>query len=315
MSAGDAMRIAIMGAGAMGSMFGGMLKKAGADVWLVDGWREHMDKIRADGLLMSTGDGDELVELNATTDPGEPGTMDVVVLLTKTNLLEQSTRDALPMIDDQTIVLGLQNGLGHDETIAAVIPEDQVLFGFCEIGADLLGPGHIQIHLGDGSIKFKPVNGVVQDKHQDLANMFGLGGINATIEDDIETAIWNKLSINVCFNATCALTRLHAGDMAAHPASPVLLESILEEIISVAQAKGVQLDSNALLAKMKKLGAAAGTHYPSLAQDVKNKRSTEIMALNGAVAREAEKVGVSAPVNATIASLIAILQDTYEKQF
>ena len=132
---------------------------------------------------------------------------------------------------------------------------------------------------------------------------------------DIEQAIWEKLGLNACFNATCALTRLNAGAFAGHKSSNDLIDNILKEIIAVAAAKGLVLDYDGLSTALKKASEMGGDHYPSLAQDVMHKRPTEIESLNGGIVAEGLKHNVPTPVNATIASLISIIEDTYEQQF
>ncbi|WP_169712878.1 ketopantoate reductase family protein [Psychrilyobacter atlanticus] len=304
-----------MGAGAMGCLFGGLLRKAGEEVWLVDPWKEHMDKVKKEGLLMSDSSGDEYIDINATVDPKEVGTVDFVILLSKSNYLSKSIREALPMIDEDTTVLALQNGLGNVEIISEVVDNNQIMFGICEVGSDLKGPGHIKCHLLDGVIKIKPLNGTVDHKVENIVNTFAKSGVNAILSMDVEEDIWGKLAINGCFNAACALTRLKAGDFIGHNEGMALVEDILREIVAVARAKKISLDYDKIMGFIKIQLPKVGAHYPSMAQDAMNKRLTEIESINGAVAKEGKKFNVPVPVNETIVKLMSIIQNSYELQF
>lgn len=305
--------IAIVGAGAIGSSLGYFLKLGGADPWLVDPWTAHVEAINAGGLTVVSEDGQEQVLFRATTDPSKPGVVDVVILLTKANHLRDSVRDALPLIGPETQVFGLQNGLGHLEIISEVVPIEQILYGFCEIGGDLTAPGTVRPTRAAGLISFKPVTGEVDDKVSALVELLAVGGITLRYSPDIDQAIWSKLAINCSFNAACALTRLDSAQISRQPDTASLVESVIGEVIAVAGAKGISVDRD----HVDEFIAIASQvdHHPSMAQDVMTKRRTEIESLNGAVVREAAHVGVPTPVNDTITRLVRILEATYAEQF
>ena len=219
------------------------------------------------------------------------------------------------MIDENTTVLALQNGLGNVEKISDVVNDNQIMFGVCEVGSDLEGPGHIKCHLVDGVIKIKPLNGIVDQKVESIVDAFAKSGINAILSMNVEEDIWAKLAVNGCANAVCSLTRLTAGNFAEQNESFSLMEDILREIVAVASAKNISLDYEKIIGFLRIQIPKAGSHYPSMAQDVMKKRLTEIESINGAVVREGKKLNVPVPVNETIVKLMTIIQNTYESQF
>jgi 2-dehydropantoate 2-reductase len=307
----DRMKIAIVGAGAMGSLFGAVLARTEAEVWLVDPWQEHMDRVRDEGLLVATIDGDAHVDINATTDPAEPGEADAVILLTKTTALADSTRSAAPLIGAHTVVVGLQNGLGNVEIIGATVPQDQIVYGLCEVGAELVGPGHIVPHMADGVIKLKAMNHATVPNLSRFIALLDEGGIDARIDEDIDGAIWEKLALNASFNAPCALTATNAGEFGSHASGRTLIRTIIAEVVAVADARGIPLDLEDLASKALAAAEQVGDHYPSMAQDFKSHRRTEIAALNGAVVREGLTLGVPTPVNETITRLVQVSEDQF----
>ncbi|MEH6451785.1 MAG: 2-dehydropantoate 2-reductase [Psychromonas sp.] len=308
------LRIAIMGAGAMGSVLGALLHRSGAQVWLVDGWQEHVNVMNDKGLTL-TGEIKDTVKLNATTDASSVGIVDLVIFQGKSNQLPNQAKVAQVMVDENTLLLALQNGIGHAETLSAVYPAAQIMFGFCEYGADLLGPGQVSPHLGKAIIAFQPASGVFTEAHQRIVQALSDAGFTANLSLDVEKETWEKLVMNGCFNASCALTRLKAGHFYEQQEAKALVADMLDEIIAVAAAKEIMLDAKMLTEKLSFVVQVAGDHHPSLAQDVMNKRMTEILSINGAIVHEGDRLNVPVPVNRTITRLVSILHATYEKQF
>src|SRR5579862_9238247 len=141
------MRIAIVGSGAMGSIYAALLASAGNQVWAIDGWRAHIDAIRADGLHVTGASGDRVVKLGATSDPSEPGPMDLVVIATKAYDVDGAARSASALLGEHTIVLPIQNGLGSVERVAAIVGRERVIVGVVGgFGASVIAPGHVHHH-------------------------------------------------------------------------------------------------------------------------------------------------------------------------
>ena len=195
------MRIAVVGAGAMGSLFGGLLAEAGEDVVLVDIWEEHVRAINERGLHIKGVSGDRVVRVRATTKHAEVGVVDLVLFQVKSYATEKAIRDALPMIGERTVVLTLQNGLGNVEKIAAVVGRERVLAGTTAHGATVLGPGEIY-HAGRGPTVIGEVDGRITDRVKAIAATFNRAGIETEVTDNIMGAIWTKMLANVASERT-----------------------------------------------------------------------------------------------------------------
>lgn len=311
------MRIAIVGAGSMGSLFGGLLARAGEDVWLVDKRADHMDAAREGGLRMTFPGGDWLVPMNATTDPSEPGAVDLIVFFVKSFDTLSAAREAKPLMGPDTRALSLQNGLGNPEKIAQGLGTERVIAGVTRIGAKLIGPGHIEITetaatKGGGTSIGAWANGVRRAAVDHVAEVFDRANILVDVLDDAEAFIWGKLANAASMASLTAVTRLRVGDVMESADGLALMTAIIEEIVTVGQAKGVALDRDVTLAQAKEIFVGIPEHSTSMAEDVLAGRRTEIGALNGAVVDEAEKLGVDVPVNRVIASLVRLIEESYE---
>ncbi|BCV23478.1 ketopantoate reductase family protein [Gelria sp. Kuro-4] len=310
------MRIAVLGAGAMGSLFGGLLAQAGEDVTLVDVWEDHIKAIKEHGLTMICDGVEENVKINAETSPAQVGPVDLVIFLVKGTHTEQAIKNATPMIQPDTRVLTLQNGLGNAEKIADVVGEDKVLFGVIDFASVLLGPGRISSELAKRTIHFKPLNNIVDDKVKQVEQVFRNARINAEISLEVERDIWRKLVINCNLNALCTVCRIRTGTLLDQgEITQSLFKDITKEIVTVAGAKGINLDFEECMDFLNDLSSKVRGHYPSMTQDLMKKRKTEIEFINGAVVREGKKHGVATPVNETLYHLITILHNTYSDQF
>ena len=309
------MKIAIVGAGAMGSLFAGHLAEVEEDVWVYDVWEEHIQAIRENGLTMIGPQGEKRIPLKATTNPSEPGPVDFLLLFVKYPYTLQAIQDAGPMIGPHTSVLTLQNGIGGVDIIRKSILEDQILFGLTTLTSELTGPGCIEESFkGEGDTYFWPLNGEVSEKVEQISAVFNKAGIHTKIAPDVELRIWQKLLINACQNSLTAITRLKVGDLTDQDASRDIFNGVIAEIVQVANRKGIPLDLEEALEFNRKVAEQARDHYPSMLIDVKSKRKTEIDCLNGAVIREGKRLGVETPFNCVIYNIIRIIENSYEKQ-
>ena len=309
------MKIVVVGAGAMGSLFAGHLAQVEEDVWVYDVWEEHVHAIREKGLKMIGPYGEKRIPLKATTNPSEPGTVDFVLLIVKYPYTRQAVQDAGAMIGSHTSVLTLQNGIGGVDIIREAIREDQILFGLTTLTSELASPGCIEESFkGEGDTYFWPLIGEVTEKAELISAMFNKAGIHTKLAPDVELQIWQKVLINACQNSLTAITRLKVGDLTDQVASWDIFNGIITEIVKVAHRKGIPLDLVKALEFNRKVAEQARDHYPSMLIDVKNKRKTEIDCLNGAVIREGERLGVETPFNRAIYNIIRIVENSYEKQ-
>ena len=301
------MRVAVVGAGAMGCLYGGHLAETGVDVSLVDIWREHVDAINAKGLHMTGVSGDRVVHVPATTDPETVGKVDLMLLFVKSYDTAQAVRDSGPLIGGDTYVLTLQNGLGNLEAITEAVGAGRVLGGTTSHGSTLVGPGEIR-HAGVGPTVIGTLDGGSRSMAETAADMFNGAGLQTRVSGDVRGDIWGKVLVNLGINALTALTGLRNGQLLEIPELRLLMRLAVEEGMMVAEADGVDLGPLDHLAHVYEVAEATGANRSSMLQDVDRRRRTEIDALNGAVVGLGEKLGVKTPVNRALTALVKGLE-------
>ncbi len=307
------MKIAIIGAGAMGSLFGGKLSYV-ADVCLYDVNRQHVDAVNEHGLIMSQGEKEYIARPRATSDPEEIGTVDAAIFFTKYTFMEAAVKDAMHCIGPDTFVVSLQNGIGAADVIRRHVDDSQVAYGLTAYTSDMKGPGHIEMTTHDQvGTYFWPVNGVISEKAMALEKVMNEAGFETKITKDVDKKIWRKLMINCSENVLSSILRIPVGRLVETEGSMELIRLIIGEISAVAQAKGIDLTPEEGLDYVLEVSKAVAEHLPSMALDVKNSRKTEIAVLNEAVAAEGKLLGIETPVISATARLIRALEDNYGK--
>lgn len=306
---GGKMKTVIMGAGAMGSLFGGLLTLSGEDVWLVDIWREHIDTIRSRGLTLEEKGKSENIHVHATSEVASVGKADVVLFFVKTYQTEKAVSDALVLQKENTVFLTLQNGLGNEEAICKQVDRREVIMGVTGQGATLLGPGHIR-HAGWGKTFIGELDGKITDRANQIARMFLHAGMEAEVSSHIDHLIWEKLLVNIGINALTALTGFKNGQLLNFPETLRLMESLVSEAVEVARRKGIRVEGNPI-EKVRTVAEATRENRSSMGQDFDHKRRTEIDTINGAVVREAERLGISVPYNQMITDLIKVIEKSF----
>jgi len=300
------MKIAIMGAGAMGSLFGGLLALAEVEVTLVDIRKEHIDAIRSMGLTLEEKGKRQIIHVNATSDAALVGKVDLVIFFVKTYHTEKAASDALVFQKKDTVFLSLQNGLGNEEAICKQVDRKNVMLGVTNHGATLLGSGHIR-HAGCGKTYVGELDGKMTDRATQIAQVFNKAGIETEISSNIHRLIWDKLFINVGLNAVAALTGLKNGQLLDYPETLRLMEALVSEAVEVARKKGIPIEGDPL-EKIKAVVEATRENRCSMGQDIDNRRKTEIDSINGAVVREAERLKIRVPYNQMITDLIKVVE-------
>lgn len=307
------MKIAIIGSGAMGCLFGGVLSRV-ADVCLYDVNQTLVDIINKDGLKMTKGENLEVVYPRATGNPKEIGIVDVAIFFTKFTFMESAVRDALHCIGSDTFVVTLQNGIGAVDVILKSVPEEQVGYGLTAYTSDLKALGHIELTTDNSvSTYFWPVNGNINKNALLLKKTMNEAGFLTRITKQVDEKIWKKLMVNCAENTMCAILRLTVGQLVQTPTSFELVKSIISEISSVAIAKGINITYEDGLEYVMVVSRAVMNHVPSMELDVKNMRKTEIAVLNEAVVKEAQKYGIKTPVLDTVGKMIRTIEDNYGK--
>lgn len=306
------MRFVIVGAGAMGSLFASHLARTEAETWVVDPCEAHIRAIGESGLRVKREGNESTVPLRATTDAAKPGLADVVMLFVKYKQTREALAMARPLVGPRTVLLTLQNGLGNVELIREAFPNNRILYGFTTLTSELLGPGRIEAsYAGRGETYFCAEDGRRDAAVDELQVLLERAGINAIVAPDIELMIWKKLIVNCCLNTLCAITGLSVGQLSDRPDSWPILEGVADEIVAVAGRKGIPLERGQAHAFLRSVAHEARSHFPSMLIDVKNRRQTEIECLNGAILREAARMGISAPFNRTLYSLVRIIESSY----
>lgn len=303
------MKTVIMGAGAMGSLFGGVLSLTGEEVWLVDIWKEHVDTIRSKGLTIEEKGKVQVVSVNATSDITSIGKADLILYFVKTYHTEKAVTDSLVLEKEDTIFLTLQNGLGNEEIICKQVDRKKVILGVTGQGATLLGPGHIR-HAGWGKTSVGELDGKATDRISRVAQMLQKAGIETEVSSRIHDLVWEKLFVNVGINALAALLGIKNGQLLDYPETLRLMETLVHEAVEVARKKGIRIEGNPI-DRVKTVIEATRGNRCSMGQDLDFKRKTEIDAINGALVREAERFGIPVPYNRMITDLIKVIEKTF----
>jgi 2-dehydropantoate 2-reductase len=312
------MRVAVIGAGAMGSLFGGLMALAGDEVWLVGHRRNpHIDAMVDRGLDMTHADGRRHARPGVTVDPAGLGQADLVIFLTKAFSTADAARHARPLFGPGTVAVTLQNGVGNAEAIREILGRQPILAGVTNIGANIISPGAIRLtdaaQRGAGGTWIGPFEDTAGTA--DLARAAAClrrAGILTHEEPDIALTIWRKMGLVCGMAAISSVARLRVGHVFDTAEGVTLLKEIIGEVAAVATAKGVALDPQAAIDYAFGTYGLSRQHITSMAADVLAGLPTEIWAFNEAVVREAGKLGLDSPVNRTMARLLRILEANYD---
>ena len=310
------MKICILGAGGMGSLYGAHLSTVpGNEVWLVDVFKAHVDKINSDGLCVEC-DGKDTYYKNvkAVTDSSEIGVCDLVVIFVKGTATRAAIEANKNLIGEETMALTVQNGLGNAEVIGSIIGYDNVACGTTEQGARMLEPGKIlDMNKGKGKTVIGDVHGKVTPKIEKVGEALKAAGFETYVSEDVSGLIWDKLIVNVGINGCSAAMNLTNDENWTIPEANAIHVAAVNEAIAVARAKGVKLSYEDPLAHVKEVCGFTVGNQCSMLLDVLNNRPTEIDLINGAVVREGKKVGVPTPVNEVIVNIVKVKERKYNK--
>ncbi|NLC73395.1 MAG: 2-dehydropantoate 2-reductase [Ruminococcaceae bacterium] len=320
------MRIAMIGSGAAGSVFASYLLLGGADITLVDPYKEHMDKVAADGMMFivksDTVSEQRLTGFKTAYNAKQIGIMDVVIFMTKSHTLKEAVKQASPCIGPNTVLVSLLNGLGNEEELLKAAPATQIIYGSGVLGTELVSPGKCissptkeGLQMNFGALEKSELT---EKSGKTLEELFNKGGCPCKFWDDVKPLIWNKVIVNSTFNPLAAILRIKSKDIMKDPNGAGLAIQVITECCEVATADGYPMNASEFLAELRKnaSGSSIEEYYPSMAQDVLMfKRQTEIKTLNGAVAKLGKKLGVPAPANEMITKMISCIQKNYDKQY
>jgi 2-dehydropantoate 2-reductase len=302
------MKIAIIGAGALGSLFGGLLARSGEEVRLFDPIaKEHIAKINRDGLIIEEEGKEERVAVRATTSIEELGEAELVGLFVKAHQTEAALQIARPALGPSTLVLSLQNGLGLEQLMERHVPRGRLLRGVTAQGSTLLGPGRVR-HAGRGPTWLGPVGQVDRAKLKAIVEAFNRAGIETHLEQDIARLVWRKLLINAGINALTAVFDVPNGELVADPELREIMRAVVCEAIGVAQALGLDFPAEETIAQVEEVCRLTARNISSMLQDVRRGSPTEIDYINGAIVHCGEEVGISTPLNLLLTRLVKRLE-------
>jgi len=305
-------RIAVMGAGAVGCYFGGMLARAGMRVTLI-ARRETAEAVARDALFLDSINFQERVAVAASTQPDAARDAELVLFCVKTRDTEEAARALAPHLKPGAIVVSLQNGVDNVERIRAAAGID-ALPSVVYVAASISAPGRVK-HVGRGDLIIGHASR--RAECEQVTASFARAGVPCRISDNIEGELWTKLVWNCAGNAISALGRVTYGQLVASEEARRLLEATVLETIAVARAAGIELpglkDPQAAIASaLKLLQRDLGQATSSTLQDVLRGRRTEIDSLNGYVVRRGRELGVPTPVNHTLYALVKLLEENLE---
>lgn len=296
MQAGESIRVAVLGAGAVGCYYGGMLARAGHKVILI-GRPVHVEAFTASGLHFEGLNFDERVPVDASTDASAVRGARLVLFCVKSTDTEQAAAQIAPFLDAGSIVVNLQNGVDNSERIQAKLSQP-VVPAVVYVATEMKGPGHLKHH-GRGDLVIGP--------NKQVKAWFESAGVPAVISDNISGELWAKLVVNCAYNALSAITQLPYGKMIEGPGIRDTMRDVVEETLAVAKASGVAMAPD-MLARTYKIAEAMPTQFSSTAQDLARGKPTEIDHLNGYVVRRGEALGIPTPANRALHALVKLIE-------
>lgn len=302
------MKISIIGAGAMGSLFGGMISKSGQDVLLYDVNKDHVEKIKRDGLAindLSTGE-KIIVHPKASTQPEDIEGSDIFIIFVKSTITEIVAKQFATMAHVNTIVLTLQNGLGNETVLKKYFGDTRVAAGVTSQGATFIGPGEIN-HAGNGPTHLC-MSSSDNRRLFPFVDILNKCGLETHIEPNIRNLVWSKLIINVGINAVTAITGLENGKLLEYPEIMEVMKDLVEEGTAVAEKKGITFTYSNPLEVVYEVARKTGLNRSSMLQDFDRGSKTEIDFINNAIAMEAAALGMVAPVNKTVTNIIKTME-------
>jgi 2-dehydropantoate 2-reductase len=306
--------VVVLGAGAMGSLFGGLVAEGGLDVTLVDPWQEHIDAVKKDGLKMVGYGGDRYIPVGATTDPASIESADIVFVQCKANFNAAAAESVRHLFaaGGETVAISFQNGLGNEEQLAEYFGKDRVLGGLTAQGASIESPGVVRNHAELPSY-IGEMSGGLSDRTRTIANLLSGANLPTEASENIRLDIWRKLMANIAISAVSGITGLNIGEIFNDHFGDDVSYAALDEAIAVAKAVGTDLSPDDAREILGKISGPNGTpqNKSSLRVDIENERPSEIDYINGAVVRLAKEHNIAVPVNETLVTLVHAIQSRY----
>ena len=295
-------KIAVMGAGAVGCYYGGMLARAGHDVTLI-GRPNHVDAIQRDGLLLDTQSFKEQVRLQASTEPSAVAGATLVLFCVKSTDTESAAAAIRPHLLPGALVLSLQNGVDNAVRLQAALPDQEVAASVVYVATEMPGPGHVK-HNGRGELVI-----AASPNSTEAAALLAAAGVPTDISANVEGALWAKLILNCAYNALSAITQQPYGQLVQGEGVQDVIRDLVNECLAVAQADGITVPGDVWQA-VERIAQTMPQQLSSTAQDLARGKRSEIDHLNGYVLRRGEVLGIATPVNRVMHTLVKLLEES-----
>jgi 2-dehydropantoate 2-reductase len=292
--------VAVMGAGAVGCYYGGMLARAGHDVTLI-ARPQHVEAIARDGLRLQTAAFDEQVRLKASADPSAVTGAELVLFCVKSLDTESAGALILPYLPADALVLTLQNGVDNADRLRTVLPQHTVAAAVVYVATEMAGPGHVRHH-GRGELVIEP-----SGHSETVAQALIAASVPTVVSGNVRGELWAKLILNCAYNAVSAITQLPYGKTVAGEGVQDVMRDVVAECLAVAQADGVQVAGD-VNAAIRKIADTMPAQFSSTAQDLARGKRSEIDYLNGLIVRRGEALGIATPANRVLWALVKLLE-------
>jgi 2-dehydropantoate 2-reductase len=300
------MKILVIGAGAVGGYFGGILAKGGEDVTFVARGK-HLDSLKTAGLRIRSYKGDLSLMVNAIDNPEEIGKVDLILVCVKSYDTEEATLQCMKNIGEGTIVLSLQNGVDNEESIGKIVGINKVLGGVALIGSELNNSWEIWHHTA-GKIIIGELDGRISDRVRKVAYIFKKADIPCSISNDIQKELWKKLVWNAAFNSVSAVTRSNLQEIMECEETRELVRLIMTEVLNIARGIGHDLDEG-IIEEYLVLPERSREVRTSTLQDLLKHKHLEIDAINGVVVKIGKKLGIPTPYNNSLYALLKLINN------
>jgi len=307
------MKIVIVGPGAMGCLFAAFLSKSKEEVWLLDKNKENAARINEKGITLQGLSGSWQAKPKTTANVQDIGKADLILICVKSFDTKQAVEQIKPLLQENTKIMTLQNGIGNIEIISELAGEDKVIGGITSEGATLIETGKI-CHAGRGETIIGTMDGKMPVEIRGIREIFNKAGLQTKLSRDIKGLAWSKLIINAGINALTAITRLPNGKLMEFEGTKRILRDAVTEATRIAKRKRVKLIYDDPLAKVEAVCESTSGNISSMLQDVLKKKRTEIDFINGVVVRLGQELGIAVPTNKFLVDLVKTIESSYKQK-
>lgn len=301
------MKISVIGAGAMGSIYGAHLSLKN-EVYLIDTNPEIIESVNKNGLTLEENGKNNIYYPKALAKTDSLQKMDIIILFVKALYSKSALESNKNLIGPDTYLMTLQNGSGHEEILSEFVPRERIIIGTTEDNGAVLSPGHVR-HGGVGNTN---IGTLVKDSKnflQEIKNNFDSCGFNVKIHDNIQQLIWDKLFTNVSLSAVTGILKCEMGVIASDKYAWEISKTLLHEAVEVAHAMGLKADEEKLRESIKKTSESSPNGITSICADLRSGRRTEVDTISGSVVRAADKFGVSVPCHKFLVNIVHAMED------